>query len=75
MFPVRLGMAVLLRPVLGMDALWWSFPLGSGTTLTLAALYYLHGGWRRGALLPPETCGEERSHADIEPAGALKPAG
>ncbi len=76
MFPVRLGIAVLLRPVLGADALWWSFPAGSGTTVALAALYYAHGGWRRGALVVPDEreC-EERSHADIEPAGTVKPAG
>lgn len=75
MFPVRLGAAFLLRPSLGVDALWWSFPLGSGTTVLLATLYYLHGGWRKGALLTPEGHCEERSHADIEPAGVLKPAG
>ncbi|MEH3101920.1 MATE family efflux transporter [Sphingomonas adhaesiva] len=76
MFPVRLGIAVLLRPMLGVDALWWSFPAGSATTVTLAALYYAHGGWRRGALVVPRghEC-EERSHADIEPAGTVKPAG
>lgn len=75
MFPVRLGMALLLRPVLGTDALWWSFPLGSATTVGLAALYYAHGGWRRGALLVPQDGCEERSHADVEPAGSLKPVG
>jgi putative MATE family efflux protein len=74
MFPVRLGAALLLRPVLGVDALWWSFPLGSGTTMLGAALYYAHGGWRRGALLAPEDGCEERSHADVEPVGGLKPA-
>lgn len=75
MFPVRLGTAMALRPLIGPDALWWSFPLGSGTTVALAALYYRHGGWRRGALLAPEEHGEERSHADVEPAGNLKPVG
>lgn len=75
MFPVRLGIALLLRPMLGDDALWWSFPAGSATTVLLAALYYARGGWRRGALLVPEDGCEERSHADVEPAGALKPVG
>lgn len=75
MFPVRLGAAMLLEPALGMDALWWSFPLGSTTTLVLGVLYYAHGGWRKGALLVPEHHCEERSHADVEPAGALKPVG
>ncbi|UVO49110.1 MATE family efflux transporter [Sphingomonas sp. SUN019] len=75
MFPVRLGAAYALHPWLGADALWWSFPIGSVATVALAAAYYLHGGWRRGALLVPEGHCEERSHADIEPAGSLKPAG
>ncbi|WP_019516888.1 MATE family efflux transporter [Sphingomonas sp. Mn802worker] len=74
MFPVRLGVAVLLRPTLGVDALWWSFPLGSATTLVLAALYYRHGDWRKGALLAPEQHCEERSHADVEPGGVMRPA-
>ena len=76
MFPVRLGVAFALAPMLGADALWWSFPFGSATNVALAALYYWKGNWRRGALLVPRApeC-EERSHADIEPAGVLKPAG
>jgi putative MATE family efflux protein len=74
MFPVRLGVALALRPSLGADALWWSFPLGSAATVILATLYYLHGGWRRGALLTPEAHCEERSHADVEPGGNVRPA-
>ncbi|KQT32946.1 MATE family efflux transporter [Sphingomonas sp. Leaf412] len=75
MFPVRLGIALLLRPMLGVDALWWSFPAGSAATVGLAALYYRFGGWRKGALLAPDSHCEERSHADIEPAGTVKPVG
>ena len=75
MFPARLGAALVLRPLLGHDALWWSFPIGSAANVALAALYYLHGPWRRGALLVPEAHGEERSHADLEPAGFHKPPG
>lgn len=74
MFPVRLGAAIALEPWLGVDALWWSFPLGSAANLAMAAGYYLHGGWRRGAPLVPRDSGE-RSHADVEPAGTLRPAG
>ena len=74
MFPIRLGAALLLRPVIGVDALWWSFPLGSGATMLGAAAYYAHGAWRRGALLTVEEGCEERSHADVEPVGGLKPA-
>ncbi len=75
MFPVRLGVAFALQPLLGPDALWWSFPIGSGTNLVLAGLYYRYGRWRENQLLVPDEHGEERSHADIEPAGSLKPVG
>ncbi|ONF96692.1 MATE family efflux transporter [Sphingomonas jeddahensis] len=74
MFPVRLGVAYALLPMLGADALWWSFPVGSAANVALAALYYRYGKWREGGLLVPEEHCDERSHADIEPAGGLKPA-
>jgi len=70
MFPVRLGLSLSLRPVLGADALWWSFPAGSLATLIGAALYYRYGPWRRGALRVPQP-GEARS---AEPAGAPRSA-
>ena len=73
MFPVRLGAALLLKPVLGADALWWSFPIGSAANVLVAALYYLYGPWRQGRLLVPEPGGEERSHADLEHTGTLHP--
>jgi len=76
MFPVRLGLALLARSTIGVDALWWSFPAGSVATLALAALYYRYGPWRRNSLLPPEgpDCAK-RSRADVEPGGTLHPAG
>ncbi len=54
MFPIRLGLSLWLRPALGADALWWSFPAGSLATLVGAALYYRYGPWRRGALRVPQ---------------------
>ena len=76
MFPVRLGLAFGLRPALGVDALWWSFPAGSLATITLAAAYYRFAPWRRGRLVVPEDYGaEDQAHATVEPAGTLKPAG
>ena len=76
MFPVRLGIAVAMRPVLGVDSLWWSFPAGSAATLVLAALYYRYADWRRGMLRVPseQECGEHMQ-AGVEPSGMLKPAG
>ncbi|WP_254602521.1 MATE family efflux transporter, partial [Sphingomonas bacterium] len=53
LFPIRIGLALALRPVLGADALWWSFPAGSVSNLILAVAFYRQGGWRRGALRVP----------------------
>ena len=46
MYAVRLGAYHLLYPVLGPDALWWSFLLSSFVSLALTlGVYYLHP-WR-----------------------------
>lgn len=75
-FPVRIGFAVSTQGWLGVDALWWSFPVGFGSTLLLASLYYRYGGWRAAAPMqvPPEEA-EEQAHATVEPGGVLKPTG
>ena len=79
MFPVRIGFATLLKPMLGVDALWLSFPLGSMTTFGLAALFYRYGGWRKGRLVVPAASEEEAAHAHAqatgEPPGALHSPG
>jgi Na+-driven multidrug efflux pump len=75
MFPVRLGVVTLMEPMLGVAALWWSFPAGSAMTVALAALYYRFGPWRRGRMLVPYAEGEQRSHADIDQSAHPHPAG
>lgn len=47
---VRIPFAWLLRDRLGVDAVWWSFPLGSLVSLVLAIAYYRFGGWRSARL-------------------------
>jgi putative MATE family efflux protein len=74
MYPVRIGFAIGARPLLGSDALWWSFPIGSLAALALAAAYYRFGNWRKGAILRPRE-GEEHALASGEPAGRLQPTG
>jgi Na+-driven multidrug efflux pump len=49
---VRIPFANLLEPRLGEDAVWLAFPIGSLTTLVLAAGYYMWGGWRKARMLP-----------------------
>ncbi|MET0309883.1 MAG: MATE family efflux transporter [Sphingomonas sp.] len=74
LYPVRIGFAEFARPLLGGDALWWSFPIGSIATVTMAALYYRYGNWKKGALLRPREA-EERALAGSDPAGRLQPSG
>lgn len=49
---VRVPLANLLEPYLGANAIWISFPIGSGVTLLLAWAYYVWGGWRNSRMLP-----------------------
>jgi putative MATE family efflux protein len=49
---VRLPFANLLLPRLGVDAIWWSFPLAALVSVSLAIAYYRLGGWRRARLSP-----------------------
>jgi Na+-driven multidrug efflux pump len=61
MWGIRVPFAVLLRPWLGEDAIWWSFPFGSIFSAAIAWAYYCWGGWRRQALMlaPLDTPVEE----------------
>jgi Na+-driven multidrug efflux pump len=51
MWVIRIPFAHFLEPRIGPDAIWWSFPLGSITSLVLAAGYYRWGGWRKARLM------------------------
>lgn len=73
MFPVRIGFATALKPMLGVDALWLSFPLGSIATFAMAALFYRYGTWRKGKLVVPPS--HHAAQAVGEPATTLHPAG
>ena len=33
------------------DAIWWSFPIGSGTSMLLLVAYYRFGGWKKARML------------------------
>lgn len=47
MYPGRLGFYALAHPVLGMDAIWLSFPVGSIIAVALAIVSYRYTGWRK----------------------------
>jgi Na+-driven multidrug efflux pump len=73
----RLGFAALLMPRYGTDILWWSFPVGSAISLTLALLYYRFGSWRQPGMITRVVKEEaaELSQSGTEAGGRLKPAG
>ena len=80
MFPIRLGSAFLLKPWLGSEALWWSFPLGSTASLAMAIAYYRLGPWRAARIVVPKDAapveaGERAlATADQPPTGVHAPA-
>ena len=53
LYPGRIGFYTLAYPVLGQEAVWWSFPFGSAISMSLAAAYYRWGGWRKGRAHAP----------------------
>lgn len=46
-YPARLGFYYAAYPLIGAEALWWSFPVSSVVALGLTWLAYSRGGWRR----------------------------
>ncbi len=48
---MRIPFAVALLPRWNADAIWWSFPLGSGVAMLLSVAYYRFGGWRDARML------------------------
>ena len=75
--PGRLGVVFLLKPVIGADAIWWSFPIGGALSLAMTAGYYFQGGWRSAALLVPVEAEEveEFVQSEADPAGRMLPNG
>lgn len=51
MWVMRVPFALALLPLLGAAAIWWSFPLGTIGSATLAFAYYRWGGWRKNKLM------------------------
>jgi len=76
LIPFRVGVAWALRPLLGADAIWYSFPLSSAVTLLMAIAYHRWGRWRTMNMIAPVAADEahERSNADSEPVGRSQAA-
>ncbi|QXZ08996.1 MATE family efflux transporter [Comamonas sp. Y33R10-2] len=52
MWGIRVPAARFLQPVLGVDALWWSFPISSAASVVMILAYYRWGNWRKSQMLP-----------------------
>ncbi|MDO5506423.1 MAG: MATE family efflux transporter [Pseudoxanthomonas suwonensis] len=48
---VRIPFALALQPVLGVDAIWWSFPVSALCAMLLSLAYYRWGRWREARML------------------------
>lgn len=59
LFGVRIAFASLLQPVMGQDAIWWSFPVSMAVSTALALAYYRWGGWRKMRMGPPARAAED----------------
>ena len=72
----RIGFAALLLPRYGTNGLWWSFPIGSAISLTMALLYYRFGRWRQAGMLSRLAKEEvsELDQASGEVGGRLEPS-
>ncbi len=62
---IRVPFATLLQPVLGVDAIWWSFPASALCAMLLSVAYYRWGGWRQARMLPPERRAEIAIPAEV----------
>jgi putative MATE family efflux protein len=65
---VRVPFAAILSPRFGLEAIWWSFPLGTVLASTLTTLYYFFGGWRKARMLEPEAGGQVSDAGQAAPA-------
>ncbi|MCB2089116.1 MAG: MATE family efflux transporter [Sphingomonadaceae bacterium] len=73
LYPARLGFYELTYGWLGPEAIWWSFPVGSVVSATLAWIAYRRPGWREAARAENDLEAAEQSGADADPAGRFKP--
>lgn len=66
---VRVPVAKLLQPWLGVDAIWWSFPASSICAMLMSIAYYRWGHWREARMLDKAANAEEIVATPAEVAG------
>ena len=50
---IRVPFANLMQPLIGDDALWWSFPVSAVCAMAMSLAYYRWGNWRKARMLAP----------------------
>lgn len=50
---IRIPFASLMQPTLGVDAIWWSFPVSALCAMLMSMAYYRWGNWRKARMLDP----------------------
>jgi putative MATE family efflux protein len=48
---IRLPFAYTMLGTMGAESIWWSFPLGSASSVLMTAIYYRFGNWRAAHML------------------------
>ncbi|MCE7796704.1 MATE family efflux transporter [Sphingobium sufflavum] len=71
--PGRLGSVLLLKPLIGSDAIWWSYPIGGVISVLLTGSYYRWGDWRGLTLAVSAEEAGEMVQAEADPAGRMLP--
>lgn len=54
MWGIRVPFARWLQPSLGVDAIWWSFPVSALLAMLMSLAYYRWGRWREAHMLPAQ---------------------
>jgi putative MATE family efflux protein len=54
LWAVRVPFAKWLQPELGVDAIWWSFPISAFVSMVLSLAYYRWGRWRQARMMAPD---------------------
>jgi putative MATE family efflux protein len=67
---VRIPFAYALVGRLQADAIWWSFPVGSLTSMLLSIVYYRYGDWRSARMLAPQPSPQAMAHATMASGAA-----
>lgn len=73
---IRVPFANLMQPHLGVDALWWSFPVSAICAMAMSLAYYQWGNWRKARMMlepHPEEVAIPAEVASQPPAPVAEP--